>query len=229
MKKMISMLVVAMMAMPMFGQNPAELAKQQEKLNKANRKLVETKTTKSAEKMAKELKKEGWTVPAGESSIAAQITKSELFAAEQMADETGAPTSRYIMQPGMSTGGTYNAAYAAARSAAQLELAALIKTELVAIMEQKLDNDQSGSITALTVEKFNERAKAIVDETLTNTVPFMRIYRRLPNNNIEVQVRIAFDKKELAARIKRNLRKQLEAEGDKLLESVDEVFNKKLQ
>lgn len=43
----------------------------------------------------------------------------------------------------------------------------------------------------------------------------------------EVQVAIAFDRKELVARIKRNLQKELENDGDKLYDVVDEVFSSK--
>lgn len=68
----------------------------------------------------------------------------------------------------------------------------------------------------------------IVDQTLTNAIPVLAIYRRLPNNNFEVQVRIAFDKKELIARIKRNMQQELEKDGDKLYDIVDAVLDDKL-
>ena len=65
----------------------------------------------------------------------------------------------------------------------------------------------------------------IVDQTLTNSIPVLTIYRRLPNKNFEVQVRIAFDKKDLITRIKRSMRKELEADGDKLLDIVDRAID----
>ncbi len=227
MKKMISLLVVALMATTTFAQSAAELARQQKELNEINMKMLNAKPTRDAKKQAKELKKEGWQVPAGEATIEKQITQSQLYGAELMADENGAPTKRFILQTGQTTSGTYNAGVAAARTAAQTELAALLKTEIVAAIQQKLDNDQGSTIKTTTVDKFNERARAIVDESLTNSIRVLTIYRRLPNNNFEVQVRLAFDKKELTARMKRNLQKELESEGDVLNSLIDEVFSNK--
>lgn len=230
MKKLISLLAVALMTTTTtFAQSAIELARQQQELNDINRKMLNQKPTKEAKKQAKEFVKDGWKVPAGDRSIEQQLTESQLYGAELMADENGAPTKRYIQQTAIVTSGTYNAGYAAARANAQVELAALLKTEIVAAMQSKIDNAQTSGINATTVDKFNERTKAIVDQALTNAIPFMKIYRRLPNNNFEVQVRIAFDKKELAARLKRNMQKELEEEGDELNSLIDEILSTKFE
>lgn len=167
-------------------------------------------------------------MPAGDLDIAQQVTRSQLYSAELATDESGNVTKRYIMQTAQQTAGTYNSGYAAARAAAQTELAAMLKTELVTAMQQKLDNSESDALTAITIDKFNQRSRMIVDQTLTNAIPVLSIYRRLPNNKFEVQVRIAFDKKELIARIKRNMELELEKDGDKLYDIVDAVFDDKL-
>lgn len=226
MKKIMTLLFVTMVATTTFGQSAAELAKQQKELNEINAKMLNAKPTKDAKKQAKELKKAGWLVPAGDKSIERQITESLLRGEELMADEAGNPSKRFIQHTASQVGGTYNAAYAAARNAAMVELAATMKTQIVAAMQSKLDNAQSSAITAVTVDKFNQRAKAIVDECLTNSIPVIAIYRVLPNNNYEVQVRLAFDKKELSARMKRNMQKELEQEGDELNSLVDEVLSR---
>lgn len=231
MKKILSFVAAIMIATTATAQTAMELARQQQELNAINMKLLNakpTKPTKQAKKQAKELKAEGWTVPAGDIDIAQQVTRSQLYSAELTTDESGNVTKRYIMQTAQQTAGTYNSGYAAARAAAQTELAAMLKTELVTAMQQKLDNSQSNAMTATTIDKFNQRSRMIVDQTLTNAIPVLAIYRRLPNNNFEVQVRIAFDKKELIARIKRNMQQELEKEGDKLYDIVDTVFDDKL-
>lgn len=228
MKRFFSLLTVVMIATATFAQSAVELAKQQKELNNISMKMLKMKPTKSAKKQAKVLKKEGWSVPAGEKSIEQQITESQLIGAELMKDENGATVKRFILQTAIQVAGTYNAGYAAARSNAQTELASMLTTQIVAAMQSKLDNSQSSSITAVTVDKFNERAKQIVDGTLTNSMPVVSIYRRLENGNVEVQVRMAFDKKEISSRLKRNMQKELEAEGDKLNSIVDEVIENKL-
>lgn len=220
MKKILSFVAAIMIATTATAQTAMELARQQQELNAINMKMLNAKPTKQAKKQAKELKAEGWTVPAGDIDIAQQVTRSQLYSAELTIDESGNVTKRYIMQTAQQTAGTYNSGYAAARAAAQ--------TELVTAMQQKLDNSQSNALTATTIDKFNQRSRMIVDQTLTNAIPVLAIYRRLPNNNFEVQVRIAFDKKELIARIKRNMEQELEKEGDKLYDIVDTVFDEKL-
>ena len=227
MKKYFFLMALAMTTTTSFAQSAIELAKQQMELNDINRKLLNQKPTKSAKKQAKEYKKEGWVVPAGEQTIEQQLTTSQLYGAEKMADENGTPTNRYIQQTAIQTAGSYNAGYAAARSSAQVELAALLETEIVSAMQSKIDNSQSSAINATTVDKFNQRTKAIVDQALTNSIPCVKIYRRLQNGNFEVQVRLAFDKKELAARLKRNMQKELEEEGDELNGLVDEILSSK--
>lgn len=229
MKKMILMVAAVLMtSTAVNAQSAIDLAKQQKELNDINRKMLNQKPTKDAKKQAKEFKKEGWVVPAGELSIEQQLTKSQLMGEELMADENGAPTKRFIMQTAIQTAGSYNSGYAAARTAAMTELAGLLKTEIVSAFQQKLDNAQNSSINATTVDKFNQRTKGIIDQALTNSITCLKIYRRLPNNNFEVQVRLAFDKKELAARLKRNMQKELEQEGDEELNGiVDEVLSNK--
>lgn len=229
MKKILSLIVMAAaIAASANAQTSAELARDQQQLNNIMRKTLNAKPTKDAKKQAKELKKEGWTVPAGERSIEQQITESQLLGAELMTDENGAPVKRFIQHTGFSTAGTYNAAYATARANDQAEIASMLEAEIAAAMQSKLDNSQESHISATTVEKFNQRLKSIVHESLTNSIPVMAIYRMLPNSNFEVQVRLAFDKKEVAARIKRELRNQLELEGDQLNSLVDNAINKTL-
>ena len=228
MKKFISLLVAALVATTsLFAQSSIELAKQQRELNEFNMKILKAKPSKEAKKEAKKLEKEGWLVPAGERAIAQQIMASQLYGEVLMADEIGATVKRYLSHTASAKGGSYNTAYAAARMNAQIEVAAMLKTELAAAMQTKIDNAQTSSLSASSLEKFNERAKAVVDQTLTNGITMVSIYRKDNNGNFEVQVRIAYDKQDIAARLKRNMVKELEQEGDELNEIVDEVIKAK--
>lgn len=208
-----------------YAQSAAELAKQQKEINDINMKLLNSKPSKDARTQEKTLKKQGWQVPAGSKTIAKQITETQLLGEELMADETGNPVKRYIIRSAQTVSGSYNAGVAAARANAQIELAAMLETKVAAAMETKIDNQQTSAITANTVDKFHERAKSIIDACLTNTNTVLSIYRITPQNNYEVQVQVAFDKKELVARLKRNIQKELEKEGDEdLNDIVDSVL-----
>lgn len=223
MKKIISVALLAMIANVTFAQSALELAKQQAELKNFQMKMLNAKPSKDAKKQAKDFKKEGWTVPAGEKSIEQQITESFVYGEELMADESGNTMKRYLTHSAIQTANTYNAGYAAARANALTELGSLLKTRLVAAIETKLENSSKSTVVAVSVDKFNQRAHYIVDETLTNTIPLLTIYRRLPNNSMEVQVRLAIDKKALMAELKSKMQQELEIEGDKLSDIVREV------
>lgn len=224
MKRILSIIALAMFtALTVSAQSAIDLAKQQAEEDAFYKKILNAKPSKDAKKQAKQFVGEGWTVPAGEKSIEQQITKSQLYAEVLMLDEDGNRTMRYIQQNGISTSGSYNAGYAAARMMAQNEIAVMLKTRIATAMKSSLDNQQDSEINATTVDKFNQRSKAIVDECLTNSIPVIAMYRRLANNKFEVSVRIAYDKKELMARLKRNMQKELEQEGDELNGLVDEI------
>lgn len=229
MKKIISIVVMAMMFVAgVQAQSAIDMNRQQNELNGILRKTLNAKPTKEAKKEAKQLMKQGWSVPAGERSIEQQITESLLLGAEVMADENGAPTRRFIQHTAVTVAGTYNAAYATGRANAQAEIANMLATEIAAAMKGKLDNAQQNTITATSVDKYNQRIRSIVHESLTNSIPVLSMYRTLPNNNVEVQVRIAFDKKEVTARIKRNLQKELEVDGDELDGMIGGAMNNTL-
>lgn len=218
MKKLLALIAIAMI----FGlgtvsaQSPAELARQQRELNDINRRLLEAKPTKEAKKEGKRLQKAGWETPAGDRTIAQQITESQLLGAELMANSEGTPMRRYIQHTAVATAGTYNAAYAAARANIQAEVASMIEAKIAAAIEVKTGNAQESTRLAVTVDKFNQRMRSIVSQSLSGGLPVVSIYRTLPNNNVEVQVRIAYDKKDVANRIKRQMRQELEDEGDEL-------------
>lgn len=233
MKKILSLVAMAIMmaATSANAQSVAQakdLAKQNATLMDISTKILNSKITKDAKKQVKEYKKEKWLVPVGEPSIERQLNNSLLYGAELMASESGMPTKRFICHTGRATSGSYNAAVAAARTSAQSEIAAMMGTQLISAFEQKLDNQQTSATNALTVDKYHERIKGIVDQSLTNTIPLVTVYRQLPNGNYEVQVRIAFDKIELINRLKRESLRQLEKEGDQLEGLVEDVICTKM-
>lgn len=221
MKKLIAMVIVAMMASTtVFAQSSIELAKQQRELNEINMKMLNAKPSKDAKKQAKLLRKQGWFVMGSGKSIEHQITSDQLLAEELMADLSGNPMRRYIQHSASAIQGTQNAAYAAARVACQVEIAAMIETKIAGAMQQKLDGSQSSSISSTTVDKFHQRAKGIFDAVITNALPGLNIYRVLPNKTYEVQVTLSFDKKQVAEQLARELQKQLEMEGDEELNGI---------
>ncbi len=221
MRKLILLTIVALMACATgFAQSSVELAKQQKELNSINMRLLQIKPSKAAKKQAKKLRKEGWMVTGSDKPIELQITSDQLLAEELMADENGKPTKRYIQHSASAVQGTQKAAYADARAACQIEIAAMIETKIAGALLQRVDGIQSSSIDSTTVDKFQQRAKGVFDTVITNVIPGLNIYRQLSNNNYEVQVTLSFDKKQIAIQLKKELLKQLEMEGNAELNSI---------
>lgn len=227
MKKIIMLcMAVVMSSVVVFAQDARELAKQQKELNDIHAKMINQKPLKDAKKQAKRLRKDKYQVAAGDLEMEKQITYSMLLKQELMLDEAGSPVKRYITSSGNATAGTFKAARAAARESAMADIAASIETKLASALQSKVDNAQSNSEMATTVDKYNERSKAIVRGVLTRIITTLVIFKELPNKNINVRVDIAFDKKELAAQLKRKMQEELEKEGDEALgEIVDEALN----
>lgn len=225
MKNFLTLMAVALMVTTVsHAQSAVELAKQQRELDKINMSMINSKPSKEAKKQAKKMAKEGWLAPAGSDDLASQLTRGQLLGKELMADENGQPVKRYILHTAMTTSGSESAGYAAARTQCQMEIASMLKTKVAGAIESKLDNAETSAINASTVDKFHQRSKGIIDATLTMMTPVIHIYRVLPNNNYQVQVQVAYDKKEMKAMLKRQLVKQLEQEGDELDDIVDEVL-----
>lgn len=225
MKKIFLILAVIMSMPHIFAQNTSgQTSKEQTESDAFYIKLLNVKPTKKAKKQAKKLKKEGWMVPAGEKSIEEQLMQCLLYRKELIKTENGEITNRFIMGFGAQSAKNYNTSYAVACANAQTELAGMLNTEIVAVIEMGLENVQYSSVDAATMNRFSAKSQHVVDVTLKNSKPVLVIYRRLQNNDFEVQVQLAFDNQELAARLKCNMQKTLEGEEDSLDSVVDEVF-----
>lgn len=234
MKKIMVLLAVAFMtASAGYAQSAIELAKQQRELNKVNMDMLNMKPSKDAKKQAKQRAKDGWEVPAGSLSMANQFTRAQLMRQELMANDAGEPVARYILHEATVTSGSESVGYSYARAQCQAEIASMLQTKIAAAIKRKQDNDQNSAIDATTVSKFHERGKSITEATLSMMTPVVHIYRVLPNNNYQVQVTIAYDKKVMKDQMKRQLAKELEAEGDELDKDlgdvVDEVLSEEFQ
>lgn len=228
MKKYFFLILTAMVVSTSVvdAQSALELAKQKKAQNKIYMEFINAKPSKDARSRGKELVKQGWKTTGSGSSIERQITKDQLLAEELMADENGNPMNRYIQHSVTALGGSQNAAFAAARTTCMIEIQSMVETKIAAAMEQKMDNAQSSAINAVTVDKFHQRAKMIIDSAFTDGQMGLNIYRVLPNRNYEVMITLSYDKQQVSSRLKQMLEKVLELEGDADLNSiVDQVIS----
>ena len=189
-------------------------------MTKASKNQLKERASKQARKEAKRMKKEGWTVAPGALPIDKQLDKSYLMQYEYGEDMY----PRYIMGEAMSVGGNYDAAKMQALELAKQNLAGQIQTEVTALIENTVANEQLQGNEAESITRSVMAAKNLISQSLGRTIPVIEVYRTLPNNNKEVMVRIAYAgdaaKKVALEAIKRDL----EQRGDNLHNKLDELL-----
>lgn len=204
----------------MSAQSTKELAKEREEVQKLSRKELTEKASKAAKKEAKSLAKEGWETSPGALPIEKQLDKSYLMQYEY--DEDGYP--KYTFGEAMSTGSSYDAAKLQALELAKQNLAGQIQSEMTAIVENTVANEQLEPEEAASLARTVLASKNKISQSLGRTIPIMEVYRTLSNKNKEVLVRIAYNS-ELAKKAALNaVRENLEEEGASLHDDLDKLL-----
>lgn len=203
-----------------FAQSAKELAKERKELVKASKAELNEKATKTARKEAKRLKKEGWTTAPGALPLEKQLDKSYLMQYEF--DEDMFP--KYIMGEAMSVGGNYDAAKMQALELAKQNLAGQIQTEVTALIENTVANEQLGAEQAESITRSVMASKNLISQSIGRTVPVMELYRTLSNKNKEVLVRIAYNSEMAKKAALKAIKEDLEKKGDELHNQLDELL-----
>ena len=203
-----------------FAQSAKELAKERKELVKASKAELNEKATKTARKEAKRLKKEGWTTAPGALPLEKQLDKSYLMQYEF--DEDMFP--KYIMGEAMSIGGNYDAAKMQALELAKQNLAGQIQTEVTALIENTVANEQLEEEQAQSITRSVMASKNLISQSIGRTVPVMELYRTLPNKNKEVLVRIAYNSEMAKKAALKAVKEDLEKKGDELHNQLDELL-----
>lgn len=223
MKKVILLFVAffALSAGTTYAQSAKEQAKERKALVKQSRAELNDKASKAARKEAKKLKKEGWQTAPGALPMDKQLDKSYLMQYEQ--DDMGYP--KFLMGEAMSIGQNYDGAKMQALELAKQNLAGQIQTEVTALVENTVANEQLEPEEAATVTKSVMASKNLISQSIGRVVTVVEVYRTLPNKNKEVQVRIAYNSDMAKAAAKKAIRKDLENKGDELHGKLDKLLN----
>lgn len=183
---------------------------QDKSTRKAGKKEIKKKAVKEARKEAKSFKKQGYHVSPGALPMEKQIETA--WVRQYEIDEDGYPL--YIVASGNSVANTQSAAKLQATELAKLELAGSISTQVAALIESSVANQQFNAEEAASVTKTVAAAKNIIAQELGRTIPLFEIYRTLKNKNVEVFVRMAYNSKKANEVAKRAITKKLEEETD---------------
>lgn len=221
MKKTILIFVVCLLTgTTSFAQLTDEQKKERDKMINFSKTQLNEKASKAAQKEGKKLKKEGWQTLPGALPIEKQLDRSYQMQYEY--DKDMYP--KYIMGEAISIGGNYDAAKMQALELAKQNLAGQIQTEVTALIENTVANEQISEDDAASVTRSVMAAKNLISQSIGRTIPVIELFRTLNNKNKEVMVRIAYNGEMAKKLAKDAIRKQLAKDGEEKQKKLDELL-----
>lgn len=202
------------------AQTAKDIRKERQEIRKASKSELNEKATKTARKDAKKLKKEGWITVPGALPLEKQLDKSYMMQMEY--DEDMYP--KYLMGEAMSIGENYDAAKMQALELAKQNLAGQIQTEVTALTENSVANEQLANEDATSVTQSIMGAKNLISQSIGRTIIVMECYRVKTNKNKEVLVRIAYNGAMAKAAAKRAIQDELKSKSEDLQKKLDQLL-----
>ncbi len=217
----VAIIMAMMVAVPQVNaQSQREIAKERKQVAKLSKKGLNAKASKAARKEAKRLKRQGWLVTPGLLPLEKQLDRSYMMQFEY--DESLYPL--YITDNAMSVGENYDAAKIQALELAKQNLAGKIQTEITALVENTVGNQQLAAEEAASIVQTVTASKNIISQRLGRIITVVECYRTLDNKNKEVLVHVAYNHKMAMEQAKQAIREELEAKGEKLHEQLDNIL-----
>lgn len=213
-------LMLASASVATLAQSTRQQRKERQELAKATKKELNEKASKAARKEAKSLSKEGWKTAPGALPLEKQLDRSYMM--QYQYDDEGFP--KFIMAEAMSNGGNYDAAKMQALELAKQNLAGQIQTEVTALVENTVANQQMDQSDAASITRSVMASKNLISQSLGRIIPVVETYRAANGNNREVLVRIAYSQEMAKAAAKKAVKKELEQRGDSLHSKLDTLL-----
>lgn len=219
-------IMIALMAVLMLGtatvsaQTMREIVKDRKVLAKASKNELQKRASKAARKEARKLKKQGWQVAPGALPLEKQLDKSYMMQYEY--DEDMFP--KYLMGEAMTIGENYDAAKMQALELAKQNLAGQIQTEVTALIENTVANEQMAAEDAASITRSVMASKNLISQSIGRVITVMEVYRTGARKNKELLVRIAYNSEMAKAAAKNAVRQDLENKGDELHKKLDELL-----
>ena len=188
--------------------------------SKESKKDLNKKSMKMARKEAKKKTKAGYFVAPGALPMDKQLEKA--FIKQNMEDDKGYP--KYIVASGNSVAGTQTAAKIQAMETAKLTLAGTISTDVAALIENNIANEQLTREEAATVTRTVAASKNIIAQELGRVIPLTEMYKNIGSDNIQCDLQIAYDSKTAMDMAKKVIREQLSDKSDELQKKLDKLM-----
>lgn len=221
MKKLFTFIMAALMICSVaYGQSTKETIKERKAIARLSASELNKRASKAARKEARQLKKEGWKVAPGQLPLDKQLDRSYNMYYEY--EEFGLP--KYIIGDAMSPGATYDAAKMQALELAKTNLAGMIQTEVTALVESTVANEQITQEQAASIVRTVEASKSLIVQRLGRTATVVECYKNLPNQAVQVRVTLAYNARAAVDAAKQAIKSQLEAKGEDLHEQLDAIW-----
>ena len=204
------------------AQTQKEIAKDRKVVNKLSESELNDRSSKAARTEAKKLTKQGWLTSPGALPVEKQLDRSYKMQYEY--DDNQAP--KYIMAEAMSIGENYDAAKMQALELAKQNLAGQVQTEMNALIENTVANQQMEAKKAASITQTISASKNSIIQSLGRVVPVTELYRDTKKNK-EVLVRISYNSEMAMNAAKKVIKEELEKKGEDLHEQLDQAMGLK--
>lgn len=201
------------------AQSQASINKERKLVDKLSTSELKEKSTKVARTEAKKLTKQGWQVTPGALPLEKQLDRA--YKMQYEFDDNQYP--KYIMAEAMSIGENYDAAKMQALELAKQNLAGQIQTEITALIENTVANQQMEAGKAASITKTIAASKNLITQSLGRVLPVTEVYRSSKQNK-EVLVRIAYNSEMAKQAAIKVIKQELEKKGEDLHEQLDKVM-----
>lgn len=203
-----------------YAETTKDQRKERQELAKTTKKELNQKASKAARKDAKRLSKEGWTTAPGALPLEKQLDKSYMM--QYQYDSDGFP--EFIFGEATSIGGNYDAAKMQALELAKQNLAGQIQTEITALIENTVANEQLDQSDAASITRSVAASKNLISQSIGRIIPVVETYRVVNGNQREVRVYIAYNKEMAKATAKRAITQDLNQRGENLHGKLDTLL-----
>ncbi len=222
MKKLILLLSLIMLGCSVsFAQSAKDIRKERDEIRKMAKTELKQRASKAARKEARKYEKEGWLVSPGALPIEKQLDKSYMMQMEY--DDEMFP--KYIMAEAQSIGSNYDAAKMQALELAKQNLAGQIQTEITALIENTVSNEQLEAEQAVSITRSVMASKNLISQSIGRVVPVVEVYRNtMSNRNKEVLVRIAYNGDMAKKAALKAVKQDLEKRGDELHGKLEQLL-----
>ncbi|MEM1137178.1 MAG: hypothetical protein AAGI07_15170 [Bacteroidota bacterium] len=191
---------------------------QQKKLKKKDLKAM-----KEARKQGKKMKKSGWDVAPGSLPLEKSLERSWSMLLDY--DEEG--KKKFLDADGNAVAESKSAADLQALELAKLNLAGQIETQVAALVEASVANQQLSREEAASVTKVVAGSKNMIKNVINEVDPVYKVYRDVGRKNVEVQLKIFYDRENAMNGAKKIIRNKLQEETNIIHEKLDNILDLK--